>query len=89
MLMNVTGIGSLIHLYSYGYMHEDASFARFMAYLNLFLCAMLLLVMGDNLLVLFVGWEGVGLCSYLLIGFWYSNLASTTANGLPSSPHNT
>jgi NADH-quinone oxidoreductase subunit L len=79
MLMNVTGIGSLIHLYSYGYMHEDPSFARFMAYLNLFLCAMLLLVMGDNLLVLFVGWEGVGLCSYLLIGFWYSNLSYTDA----------
>jgi NADH-quinone oxidoreductase subunit L len=79
MLMNVTGIGSLIHLYSYGYMHEDPSFARFMAYLNLFLCAMLLLVMGDNLLVLFVGWEGVGLCSYLLIGFWYTNLDYTDA----------
>ncbi len=79
MLMNVTGIGTLIHLYSYGYMHEDPSFARFMAYLNLFLCAMLLLVMGDNLLVLFVGWEGVGLCSYLLIGFWYKNLDYTDA----------
>ncbi len=79
MLMNVTGIGSLIHLYSYGYMKDDPGFPRFMAYLNLFLCAMLLLVMGDNLLLLFVGWEGVGLCSYLLIGFWYSNLDYTDA----------
>jgi NADH-quinone oxidoreductase subunit L len=79
MLMNVTGIGSLIHVYSYGYMHEDPGFSRFMAYLNLFLCAMLLLVMGDNLLLLFVGWEGVGLCSYLLIGFWYDNLDYTDA----------
>ncbi|MEQ1564549.1 MAG: NADH-quinone oxidoreductase subunit L [Myxococcota bacterium] len=79
MLMNVTGVGTLIHVYSYGYMHEDPSFSRFMAYLNLFLCAMLILVLGDNLLLLFVGWEGVGLCSYLLIGFWYSNLDYTDA----------
>jgi NADH-quinone oxidoreductase subunit L len=79
MLMNVTGIGTAIHLYSYGYMHEDPGFSRFMAYLNLFLCAMLLLVMGDNLLLLFIGWEGVGLCSYLLIGFWYEDLANVDA----------
>lgn len=79
MLMNVTGIGTAIHLFSYGYMHEDPSFARFMAYLNLFLASMLILVMGDNLLLMFVGWEGVGLCSYLLIGFWYENLSYTDA----------
>ncbi len=79
MLMNVTGIGTAIHLYSYGYMHADPSFSRFMAYLNLFLAAMLMLVMGDNLLLLFVGWEGVGLCSYLLIGFWYQDFANVDA----------
>jgi NADH-quinone oxidoreductase subunit L len=73
----VTGVGSLIHIYSIGYMdddhRDDGGFQRFFAYLNLFLCAMLLLVLGDNLLVLFLGWEGVGLCSYLLIGFWYGD----------------
>jgi NADH-quinone oxidoreductase subunit L len=79
MLMNVTGIGTAITVYSYGYMREDPGFPRFMAYLNLFLCAMLLLVMGDNLLVLFVGWEGVGLCSYLLIGYWYEDFANVDA----------
>jgi NADH-quinone oxidoreductase subunit L len=79
MLMNVTGIGTAIHLFSYGYMHEDPSFSRFMAYLNLFLCAMLVLVMADNLVLLFVGWEGVGLCSYLLIGFWYKELENVDA----------
>jgi NADH-quinone oxidoreductase subunit L len=73
MMLNVTGIGAAIHLFSYGYMKDDPSFARFMAYLNLFLAAMLILVMGDNLVLLFVGWEGVGLCSYLLIGFWYDH----------------
>src|SRR5205085_2676406 len=60
-----------IHLYSIGYMSHDKGCARFFAYLNLFLFAMILLVLGDNILILFVGWEGVGLCSYLLIGFWY------------------
>jgi len=79
MLMNVTGVGTAIHLYSYGYMHEDESFARFMAYLNLFLAAMLILIMGDSLPLLFVGWEGVGLCSYLLIGFWYKDFANVDA----------
>jgi NADH-quinone oxidoreductase subunit L len=79
MLLNVTGIGTAIHVYSYGYMHEDPSFSRFMAYLNLFLCSMIILVMGDNLMLLFVGWEGVGLCSYLLIGFWYDDLANVDA----------
>src|SRR5579862_8188670 len=71
MILIVTGIGTLIHLYSCGYMAHDKGIARFFCYLNLFLFAMILLVLGDNLLMLFVGWEGVGLCSYLLIGFWY------------------
>lgn len=74
MSLIVTGIGTLIHLYSIGYMAEDPSRARFFAYLNLFMFSMLLLVLGGNLLVLFVGWEGVGLCSYLLIGFWFKNI---------------
>jgi NADH-quinone oxidoreductase subunit L len=76
MLLVVTGIGFLIHLYSMGYMeHEDQSgFGRFFAYLNLFTGMMLLLVLGGSLPVLFVGWEGVGLCSYLLIGFWYERM---------------
>ncbi|MEC5393820.1 NADH-quinone oxidoreductase subunit L [Bergeyella sp. RCAD1439] len=73
MVMIITGIGSLIHLYSIGYMHHDKGFHRFFAYLNLFVFSMLLLVMGSNYLILFIGWEGVGLCSYLLIGFWYKN----------------
>jgi NADH-quinone oxidoreductase subunit L len=79
MLMVVTGVGSAIHVYSYGYMHGDEGFSRFFAYLNLFMFAMLLLVMADNLLLLFVGWEGVGLCSYLLIGFWYQDLENADA----------
>lgn len=73
MMMIITGIGSLIHLYSIGYMHTDSGFHRFFAYLNLFIFMMLLLVMGSNYVILFIGWEGVGLCSYLLIGFWYKN----------------
>lgn len=73
MIMIITGVGSLIHLYSVGYMSHDAKPAKFFAYLNLFLLNMLVLVLGDNLLVMFVGWEGVGLCSYLLIGFWYKD----------------
>src|SRR3989338_4827350 len=73
MMMIITGVGFLIHVYSAGYMSEDPDFARFFTYLNLFVFMMLLLVMGDNLLVLFVGWEGVGLCSYLLIGFWFAD----------------
>jgi NADH-quinone oxidoreductase subunit L len=79
MLLVVTGIGFLIHLYSLGYMGHDDGIIRFFAYLNLFIFFMLLLVMGDNLLVLFVGWEGVGLCSYLLIGFWYHDHKNTIA----------
>jgi NADH-quinone oxidoreductase subunit L len=73
MALIVTGVGSLIHVYSIGYMKEDSSYARYFAYLNLFLFFMLLLVLGRSLLVLFVGWEGVGLASYLLIGFWFED----------------
>jgi NADH-quinone oxidoreductase subunit L len=73
MTLIVTGVGSLIHIYSIGYMKDDASYARYFAYLNLFLFFMLLLVLGRSLLVLFVGWEGVGLASYLLIGFWFDD----------------
>lgn len=73
MLMIVTGVGFLIHVYSIGYMKEDAGFNRFFAYMNLFVFFMLLLVLGSNYLVMFIGWEGVGLCSYLLIGFWFRN----------------
>ncbi|MEC3880753.1 NADH-quinone oxidoreductase subunit L [Parapedobacter sp. 10938] len=73
MLLIVTGIGFLIHVYSIGYMKHDAGFAKFFAYLNLFVFFMLLLVLGSNYVVMFIGWEGVGLCSYLLIGFWFKN----------------
>lgn len=72
-LLFVTGIGSLIHLYSISYMHDDENTHKFFAYLNLFIFFMITLVIGSNLLVLFIGWEGVGLCSYLLIGFWHKN----------------
>ena len=72
-LLFVTGIGSLIHLYSISYMHDDENRDRFFAYLNLFIFFMITLVIGNNLLIMFIGWEGVGLCSYLLIGFWYKN----------------
>lgn len=78
-LLIITGIGFLIHLYSIGYMHDDEGFARFFAYLNLFIFFMLLLVLGSNYLIMFVGWEGVGLCSYLLIGFWFKNTAYNNA----------
>jgi len=73
MLLIITGVGFLIHLYSVGYMKDDAGYGKFFAYLNLFVFFMLLLVMGSNYLIMFIGWEGVGLCSYLLIGFWYTN----------------
>lgn len=73
MLFVVTGVGSLIHAYSTGYMHDDKGYSRFLSYMNLFLFSMLLLVLGSNLVVLFAGWEGVGLCSFLLIGFWFEN----------------
>jgi len=79
MVLVVTGVGSLIHIYSYGYMDEDPALWRFFGLLNLFLFAMLTLVLGDNILVMFVGWEGVGLCSWALIGFWYKDRANTAA----------
>ncbi len=72
-LLIITGIGFLIHIYSIGYMSHDEGFARFFTYLNLFIFFMLLLVLGNNYLIMFVGWEGVGLCSYLLIGYWFKN----------------
>ena len=72
-LLFVTGIGSLIHIYSISYMHDDENMHKFFSYLNLFVFFMITLVMGSNLLIMFIGWEGVGLCSYLLIGFWYKN----------------
>src|SRR5260370_12965054 len=73
MVMIVTGVGALIHLYSVGYMAHDDDFARFFTYMNLFALSMLILILADNLVLMFVGWEGVGLCSYLLIAFWYTN----------------
>src|SRR6266851_3028615 len=73
MVMIVTGVGALIHLYSVGYMAHDEDYARFFTYMNLFALSMLILILADNLLMMFVGWEGVGLCSYLLIAFWYTN----------------
>ncbi len=79
MLLVVTGVGSLIHLFSIGYMRSDPGYARYFAYLNLFVAFMLVLVLGANLPVLFVGWEGVGLCSYLLIGFWFQDKANADA----------
>jgi len=75
----ITFIGFLIHVYASGYMEHEPDYARFFAYLNLFCGAMLVLVLGDSLPVLFIGWEGVGLCSYLLIGFWYSSTANADA----------
>ena len=79
MVLIVTGVGSLIHIYSTGYMKEDPGYARYFAYLNLFLFFMLLLVLGKSLLVLFTGWEGVGLASYLLIGFWFEDAEKARA----------
>jgi NADH-quinone oxidoreductase subunit L len=79
MVLVVTFVGTTIHFYSIGYMHGDRGFARYFSYLNLFMFAMLTLVMGQNLVMLFVGWEGVGLCSYLLIGFWYKDLLNAAA----------
>lgn len=79
MVLIITGIGSLIHLYAVGYMSEEKDFARFFTYLNLFVSAMLILVLGNNLVMTFMGWEGVGLCSYLLIGFWYKDVANSKA----------
>jgi NADH-quinone oxidoreductase subunit L len=77
--MVITGVGFLIHVYSTGYMHDEKDYNRYFSYLNLFVFFMLLLVLGDNLLLMFVGWEGVGLCSYLLIGFWFRNINYSNA----------
>ena len=81
MILVITGIGSLIHIYSTAYMHEEADgeYARYFSYLNLFASFMLVLVLGSSFLVMFVGWEGVGLCSYLLIGFWFSKQSASDA----------
>jgi NADH-quinone oxidoreductase subunit L len=79
MILFVTGVAALIHLYSIGYMHGDARFSRFFAYLNLFVAAMLVLVLGSSFLVTFMGWEGVGLCSYLLISFWFERNSAAVA----------
>lgn len=79
MVLIITGIGSLIHLYATGYMAEEPDYTRFFSYFNLFIACMLMLVLGNNLALLFIGWEGVGLCSYLLIGFWYKDLANARA----------
>ncbi len=80
-LLVITGVGTLIHLYSSAYMHEETPphYARYFAYLNLFIFSMLLLVLGDNYVIMFIGWEGVGLCSYLLIGYWFSNTTYNNA----------
>ena len=79
MALIVTGVGSLIHIYSIGYMHGDRGYYKFFLYLNLFIFAMLNLILGDNLVVLFLGWEGVGACSYFLIGFWYEDMEKAKA----------
>ena len=79
MALFVTGVGTLIHLYSVGYMHGDPKYAKFFLYLNLFLFSMLMLVLGENLVVTFLGWEGVGTCSYLLISFWHERPTAATA----------
>ena len=81
MVLIITGVGTLIHLFSVGYMKEDPGYARYFAYLNLFVFFMLILVLGANYPVLFIGWEGVGLCSYLLIGFWFSEKANAQDAG--------
>jgi NADH-quinone oxidoreductase subunit L len=79
MTLIITGIGSLIHIYSSGYMHGETGFNRFFAYLNLFIFSMLNLVLADNLVLMFLGWEGVGVCSYLLIGFDYHKTSAANA----------
>jgi len=79
MMLVITGVGFLIHLYSSLFMEDDEDYSRFFAYMNLFVCAMLVLVLADNLLLLYLGWEGVGLCSYLLIGFWYEDESNGAA----------
>src|SRR3990170_8717312 len=79
MMLVVTFVGFLIHVYSVGYMHGDPGYARFFTYMNLFMTSMLILVLANNYLFMFLGWEGVGLCSYLLIGFWYEKKTATDA----------
>src|SRR5213079_1871869 len=79
MTLFVTGVGTLIHVYSIGYMHGDSRFSRFFAYLNLFAASMLVLVLGSSFLMTFMGWEGVGLCSYLLISFWFERNSAAVA----------
>ncbi len=79
MMLIITGVGGVIHIYSIGYMHGDKSFSRFFIYLNLFVFFMLWLVMGNSFATMFIGWEGVGLCSYLLIGFWFTDMAKASA----------
>ena len=79
MALFITGIGTLIHLYSIGYMHGDPKFSKFFVYMNLFVFSMLMLVLGSNMLITFLGWEGVGACSYFLIAFWFSNEANASA----------
>ena len=79
MILFVTGVGTLIHLYSIGYMHGDPRYSRFFAYMNLFAASMLVLVLGSNFLLTFLGWEGVGLCSYLLISFWFERNSAAVA----------
>ncbi len=79
LMLVVTGVGLLIHVYSTAYMHDEEDYARYFTYLNLFVGAMLILIMADNYLLMFVGWEGVGLCSYLLIGFWYTKQSAADA----------
>ena len=79
MMLVITGVGALIHIFSVGYMQDDPGYPRYFAYLNLFVFFMLLLVLGASYPLLFVGWEGVGLCSYLLIGFWFSEKANADA----------
>src|SRR5205823_2282605 len=79
MVLVITGVGALIHIFSVGYMRDDPGYPRYFSYLNLFVFFMLVLVLGSNYPVLFVGWEGVGLCSYLLIGFWFSDKVNADA----------
>ena len=79
MVLFVTGVGSLIHLYAIGYMHGDPKFSKFFIYLNLFVFSMLMLVLGENLLVTFLGWEGVGTCSYFLVSFWQTRGSAAAA----------
>ncbi len=88
MTLMVTGVATLIHLYAVGYMHDEEDYARFFGLLNLFVFAMLAIVLADNLLVLFLGWEGVGLCSYGLIGFWYRKREQRQGRhqGVPGHP---